>query len=442
MSKGKIIGVQKMIVTEKCIIKLATAPKDFRFGNFVGSLIQLILWILVIITLVGLPLIFIILFYVPLPPVKGEVLTPYLFFSMMVDPTRTIPIINFLIHTDLFRVAVFPGFSYAALLAAATIYIERKFLAKMQLRIGPLYAGKIEGILQLIADGLKLISKEIIVPSGADKPIFWTAPVAFVVTSAAVVALIPAAPGWVVADLDVGIIAVFAFLGFFPLIALLFSWASNSKYPFIGGLRALHQMIAFEIPFILSALSVVILAGSLNLTDIANAQHPYWFVFFLPISAFVFYISSLAELERIPFDLPEAESEIVAGWLTETSGMIYGLIQLGTYVKLYALAALFVILFLGGWSGPQIFPDEIIPGYTGDKIYNAITINAIFWFTLKTLGMIMLILLPRGINPRIRIDILLHTGWYKLIVLAFINIFVALSLVYGGILGPGGFLSG
>lgn len=419
---------------------MATAPKDFRFGNFVGSLIQLIFWILIIVTLIGLPLIFIILFYVPLPPVNGEVLTPYLFFSMMVDPSRTLPIIKFLIHTDLFRVAVFPGFTYAALLGAATIFIERKFLAKMQLRIGPLYAGKIEGILQLIADGLKLISKEIIVPSGADKLIFWAAPVAFVVTSAAVIALIPAAPGWVVANLDVGIIAVFAFLGFFPLIALLFSWASNSKYPFIGGLRALHQMIAFEIPFILSALSVVILAGSLNLTDITVAQNSYWFILFLPISAFVFYISSLAELERIPFDLPEAESEIVAGWLTETSGMIYGLIQLGTYVKLYALAALFVTLFLGGWAGPQIFPAEIMPGYTGVKIYNAITVNAIFWFTLKTLGMIMLILLPRGINPRIRIDILLHTGWYKLIVLAFINIFVALALVYSGILGPGGIL--
>ncbi|HEY7083058.1 MAG TPA: complex I subunit 1 family protein [Nitrososphaeraceae archaeon] len=420
---------------------MATAPKDFRFGNFVGSLIQLIFWILIIVTLIGLPLIFIILFYVPLPPVNGEVLTPYLFFSMMVDPSRTLPIIKFLIHTDLFRVAVFPGFTYAALLAAATIFIERKFLAKMQLRIGPLYAGKIEGILQLIADGLKLISKEIIVPSGADKLIFWAAPVAFVVTAAAVIALIPVAPGWVVADLDVGIIAVFAFLGFFPLITLLFSWASNSKYPFIGGLRALHQMVAFEIPFILSALSVVILAGSLNLTDIAVAQNSYWFILFLPISAFVFYISSLAELERIPFDLPEAESEIVAGWLTETSGMIYGLIQLGTYVKLYALAALFVILFLGGWSGPQIFPMEIMPGYTGVKIYNAITVNAVFWFTLKTLGMIMLILLPRGINPRIRIDILLHTGWYKLIVLAFINIFVALTLVYSGILGPGGLLT-
>jgi NADH-quinone oxidoreductase subunit H len=420
---------------------VATAPREFRFGNFVGSLLWLIFWILIIVSLVGLPLIFIILFYVPLPPINGEILTPYLFLSMMVDPTRTLPIIKFLIHTDLFRIAVFPGFTFAALLAAATIFIERKFLAKMQLRVGPLYAGKIEGILQLAADGLKLISKEIVVPSGADKLIFWLAPIAFVATAAALAALIPVAPGWVAADLDVGLLAVFAILGFFPLIALLFSWASNSKYPFIGGLRALHQMIAFEIPFILSSLSVVILAGSLNLTGIAVAQQPFWFILFLPISAFVFYISSLAELERVPFDLPEAESEIVAGWLTETSGMIYGLIQLGTYLKLYVLAALFVVLFLGGWAGPQIFPQEIIPGYTGEQIYNPATVNSIFWFTLKTVGVIMLILLPRGINPRIRIDILLHTGWYKLIVLTFINVFIALALIYGGVLGPGGVLT-
>jgi len=417
---------------------MATAPKDFRFGNFFGSLVWLIFWIIVIVSLVGLPLIFIILFYVPLPYSDGEVLTPYLFFSMVVDPTRTIPIINFLIHTDIFRAAVFPGFTYAALIAAATIFIERKFLAKMQLRVGPLYAGKVEGILQLMADGLKLISKEIIIPSGADKLIFWATPVIFVATAAALTALIPVAPGWVVADLDVGLLAIFAILGFFPLIALLFSWASNSKYPFIGGLRALHQMIAFEIPFILSALSIVLVAGSLNLTDIVESQYAFWFFVIAPISAFVFYISSLAELERVPFDLPEAESEIVAGWLTETTGMIYGLIQLGTYLKLYALAALFVILFLGGWMGPQIFPQELIPNYTGEKIYNATVVNGIFWFTIKTFGMIMLILLPRGINPRIRIDILLHTGWYKLIVLSFINMFIVLALIYGGVITPGG----
>src|ERR671918_2093771 len=429
---------------------MATAPKEFRFGNFVGSLIWLIFWILIIVSLVGLPVIFIILFYVPLPPINGEVLTPYLFLSMVVDPTRTLPIIKFLIHTDIFRIAVFPGFTFAALLAAATIFIERKFLAKMQLRVGPLYAGKIEGILQLIADGLKLISKEIIIPSGADKLIFWAAPIAYVATAAAVVALIPAGPGWVVADIDVGLLAVFAILGFFPLIALLFSWASNSKYPFIGGLRALHQLIAFEIPFILSALSVVILAGTLNLTGIAEAQQQYWYILFLPISAFVFYISSLAEVERVPFDLPEAESEIVAGWLTETSGMIYGLIQLGTYIKLYALSAIFVVLFLGGWAGPQIFPQELGPPgektpllqlLTLEGIYNPVIANSIFWFTLKTFGVIMLMLLPRGISPRIRIDILLHTGWYKLIVLSFINIFIALALVYGGVFGPEGMLT-
>lgn len=430
---------------------MASYPKEeFRFGNFIASLIWLVFWILTIVTLVVLPLIFIILFYVPLPLANGEVLTPYLFLSMVVDPTRTLPIIQFFMQTELFKVAVFPGFTYAALIAAVTIFVERKFLAKMQLRVGPLYAGKIEGIFQLLADGLKLVSKEIIVPSGADKLIFWAAPIAFVATAAAVTALIPAAPGWVVADLDVGLIAVFAVFGFFPLIALLFSWASNSKYPFIGGLRALHQLIAFEIPFILSALSVVILAGTLNLTGIAEAQQQYWYILFLPISAFVFYISALAEVERVPFDLPEAESEIVAGWLTETSGMIYGLIQLGSYIKLYALSAIFVILFLGGWAGPQILPQELGPPgektplvqmLTLEGIYNPVQFNAIFWFTLKTFGVIMLMLLPRGINPRIRIDILLHTGWYKLIVLSFINIFIALALVYGGVLGPEGVLN-
>ena len=431
---------------------MATVPEEFRFGNFLASIIWVILIVIVVLTLVILPLTFIVLFYVPLPPVNGEVLTPYLFLSMVVDPTRTLPIVKYLIHTTPFKVIVFPGFVFAAIIAAATIFVERKFLAKMQLRVGPLYAGVWgvgEGILQLAADGLKVISKEILIPSGADKPIFWAAPIAFVATAAAVVALIPVAPGWVVSNTSVGLVAVFAILGFFPLIALLFSWASNSKYPFIGGLRALHQMIAFEIPFILSALSVVILAGSLNLTDIAKSQHPFWFILFLPISAFVFFISSLAELERVPFDLPEAESEIVAGWLTETSGMIYGLIQLGSYLKVYALSALFVILFLGGWSGPQIFPHQLGPPdaiplvkvLTLQGLYNAVTINAIFWFLVKTIGIIMLMILPRGISPRIRIDILLHTGWYKLIVLAFVNMFVALALIYAGILGPGGSLS-
>src|ERR671921_512264 len=383
---------------------MGSITPDFRFGNFVGSVIQLVLVILTLVTLLILPIIFFSLFFVPLPVIDGQVLTPYLFFSMMVDPSRTLPIVQFLMHTDIFRAAIFPGFGFAALIAAATIFIERKLLAKMQLRVGPLYAGKVEGIFQLLADGLKLIAKEIIVPSGADKPIFWLAPIMYLSTSAAVVSLIPVASGWVVADVNVGLIAAFAILGFFPLIALLFSWASNSKYPFLGGLRALHQMVAFEIPFFLSALPVVILSSSLNLSDISR------------------------------------------------SGNIFGLIQLGTYLKVYALCALFVILFLGGWYGPQIFPPELIPGASAseeplikifalDGLYNPIAVNSIFWFTIKTFVIILLMLITRGINPRIRIDILLHTGWYKLIVLTFINLFIVITLVYAGILGPGGIVS-
>jgi len=356
---------------------------------------------------------------------------------MIVDPTRTLPIVKYLIHTTPFKVIVFPGFVFAAIIAAATIFVERKFLAKMQLRVGPLYAGVWgvgEGILQLAADGLKVISKEILIPSGADKPIFWAAPIAFVATAAAVVALIPVAPGWVVSNTNVGLIAVFAILGFFPLIALLFSWASNSKYPFIGGLRALHQMIAFEIPFILSALSVVILAGSLNLTHIATSQHPFWFILFLPISAFVFFISSLAELERVPFDLPEAESEIVAGWLTETSGMIYGLIQLGSYLKVYALAALFVILFLGGWSGPGV-GFLTAPGMAfGWQLFG--NILGVIYFVTKVYLLCVLFIWIRSTLPRLRADQLMQFAWLMLIPATLGNILLT-GLLYLAVSGLG-----
>src|SRR5574338_854576 len=184
---------------------MSSIAPEFRLSRFVASLTDVIFWVVVIFTLVGLPLILILLFYIQLPVIDGKLLTPYLALTWLADPSRTLPIVKSLMHTDFFRISAFPGFGFAALLAAGTIFIERKFLAKMQLRVGPLYAGKIEGIFQLIADGLKLIAKEIIVPSGADKPIFWAAPIAFVAVSAAVVTLIPVAPGWVVADIDVGL---------------------------------------------------------------------------------------------------------------------------------------------------------------------------------------------------------------------------------------------
>jgi len=400
-------------------------------------------------------------------------------FTWLFNPTMQIPLIKSLLYSDLFRIVVFPGFGFAALIAAGTIFVERKMLAKLQLRVGPFYCGKIEGLLQLAGDGLKLISKEIIIPAKADKPLFWAAPVLFVGTAAAFVSLIPVAPGgWVVADLDVGLLAVFAVIGFFPIITILSAWSANSKFPFIGGIRALHQMVSFEIPLILSLLGVVILTGTLNLSEIVESQSSFPWIIFMPIGAIVFFTTMLAELERIPFDLPEAESEIVAGWLTEFSGMMYGLVQLGSYLKLYAFAALFVIIFLGGWTGPVFWPPletELItkgtpiPNYAGDPVLTVfapglplfdadpnewvkqqqgelqytsgqLLISGVIWFVLKTVAVIFFILLPRGVFPRIRLDMLLHIGWYKLIGLAFVNIFIALGLVYAGVLGPGGIM--
>src|SRR3990167_1791577 len=191
------------------------APK-FRLGYFLKSLTDNIFWIIVLLTLIGIPAIQISLFFIDLPVLDGVLLTPFLAFTMMFHPELAVPVVKSLLYSDFFRIAAFPGFGFAALLAAGTIFVERKLLAKLQLRVGPFYCGKVEGILQLMADGLKLISKEIIIPAKADKPIFWAAPVLFVATAAAFVSLIPVAPGWVVADLDVGLLAVFAIIWFFP----------------------------------------------------------------------------------------------------------------------------------------------------------------------------------------------------------------------------------
>lgn len=432
---------------------MSVIAPNFKLSEFIKSILDNAFWFLLLFVLIGIPAVMFTLFFIEMPVINGELLTPFLALTWLADPSRTLPIVKAFMTTDLFRIAAFPGFGFAALLAAGTIFVERKMLAKLQLRVGPFYCGKVEGILQLMGDGLKLISKEIIIPAKADKPLFWAAPVLFVATAAAFVALIPVAPGWVVADLDVGLIAVFAVIGFFPIITILSAWSANSKFPFIGGIRALYQMVSFEIPLILSLLGVVILTGTLNLSEIAASQSSFPWIIFLPVGAVIFFITMLAELERIPFDLPEAESEIVAGWLTEFSGMMYGLVQLGTYLKLYAFAALFVVIFLGGWNGPMIwppFPEEIITEgiqagpitakIPGLPLLSQEMINGTIWFVLKTVGVIFFILLPRGVFPRIRVDLLLDLGWKKLIGLAFVNIFIALGLLYAGILGPGGLI--
>ena len=277
---------------------MSTIAPKFRLGYFIKSITDNMFWAIVLVTLAGIPIMQIALFYIDLPVVDGLLVNPFLALTLLAHPEIALPLFKSILYTDFFRVLVFPGFGFAALIAAGTIFVERKMLAKLQLRVGPFYCGKVEGILQLMADGLKLVSKEIIIPAKADKPIFVAAPLLFIGAAAAFIAFIPVAPGWVVADVDMGLIAIFAVIGFFPIITVLSAWSSNSKFPFIGGIRALHQMVSFEIPLILSCLGVVILTGTLNLSEIVQSQSFLPWIIFMPIGAVVFFICALAELER------------------------------------------------------------------------------------------------------------------------------------------------
>jgi NADH-quinone oxidoreductase subunit H len=336
------------------------------------------------------------------------------------DPVSALNYLGIGLDSLFFRVIVFPGFTWAALIAAEVIWFERKFLAKMQLRVGPLYAGRIAGILQPIADMVKLVFKELIAPGRSDKLIFYSIPLLVNAVGAALLAVIPVSESWLIMRSDVSALAVFAVVGFAPISVLLAGWASNSKYPFIGGLRGLHQMISFEIPMLVAVLGAVLLAGSLDLVNIVQAQTDVWFIVLMPLGALVFFCCLLAELERIPFDLPEAESEIVVGYMTEYSSMAFGNLQLGTYIRFYAMSGIFTTLFLGGWHGPQLLP-------AGFEI-----VQQVEWFTLKTLAVMLLMIVLRGVAPRYRIDLLLRMGWTRLLVLAFINLFFALLIVEMG----------
>jgi len=373
--------------------------------TLIGFLIRIVVLVLVILVL-GLILISAAYYLIgPSLPI-----TP----SMLINPQEALAFTFALMDTDFFRIVVFPGFTFVALYAAIAGLWERKLLAKMQLRVGPLYAGKFEGILQPIADVMKLLSKELVIPKVVDRFFFILAPILTVTIATAAVAVIPVTERWVIARSDVGVLVIFAVLAFFPLTALMAAWSSNSRYPMLGGLRALHQMVAYEIPLILSVLTPVVLTGSLNLLDIVEKQSSLWFILLAPISALTFYICSLAELERIPFDLPEAEPELVSGWLTEYGGMNFGLILgIAVYIKLYVLSALFTLLFLGGWLGPQPLPPD-------------------FWFIFKAFIVTTFLLIPRGVFPRLRIDLLLKQSWARYFILALINLVIAAAVVLGG----------
>jgi len=280
---------------------------------------------------------------------------------------------------------------------AFLVYAERKVLALIQLRKGPNVVGPF-GLLQSFADALKLLTKENIIPSGSNKIVFILAPIITMVLSLAGWAVIPFAPGWVISDINVGIMYLFAVSSLGVYGVIMAGWASNSQYPFLGALRSAAQMVSYEVSIGFVIITVLLCVGSLNLTKIVEAQETVWFAIPLLPMFVIFFISALAETNRLPFDLPEDESTLVAGFFTEYSSASFALFFLGEYASMILMSALTVILFLGGWLPPfDIFPLNAIPG--------------VIWFTSKIVFVLFLFLWVRGTFPRYRYDQLMRLGW-------------------------------
>jgi NADH-quinone oxidoreductase subunit H len=328
-----------------------------------------------------------------------------------VDPVTQI--IQLITSTYFLEIVVFPGLASIAILGAIFTWVERKLTARAQLRIGPLYASPAGGILQGFADVIKLLFKELIIPEGADRFFFIMSPVTALIIGGALLGLIPFAPGVQIANVEVGLPVFLAIVTLSPTIVLLAGWSANSKFPFIGGLRALFQQTAYEIPLWLSVLGVVMITGTLNLIGIIQyQQNNGWLILPQALGALLFIITSTAEMERLPFDLPEAESEIMMGWQAEYPGPLFMMAQGPAVIKLYAFSALFSTLYLGGYLGPSLIPP-------------------IVWFFLKTMMIILAVMLFRSTFPRVRLDQLLRQGWTTLLTLSIINIVIAYFIVVG-----------
>jgi len=292
-------------------------------------------------------------------------------------------------------------------------YMERKIIARIQDRIGPNRWGPV-GVLQPIADTLKLLLKEDTTPAGADRLGFLLGPLLVVVPALLVSSLIPFGDGMVGTDLNVGILFMVAISSVTTIAILTAGWASNNKYALLSALRVAAQMVSYEVPMVLSILGVVLLTSSLSMVSIVGAQEQVWFVFAQPIAFLIFFICALAEVNRSPFDIPEAESEIVAGFHIEYSGIKFAMFFLAEYINTFVVSAIVVSLFLGGWQGP------ILPPYV--------------WFFLKVFSVVFVIMWIRGTLPRLRVDQFMSFAWKFLVPLALANVLVT-GLVLG-IVGP------
>jgi NADH-quinone oxidoreductase subunit H len=332
-------------------------------------------------------------------------------------------ILDALLHPGLINTIVIDLLKVAVVVAVGLLhvayatYFERKVIGHMQVRLGPIEVGP-HGVLQPFADGIKLFFKEDIIPANADKPLFYLAPVIFFIAALSSLSVIPFFHNFVVANINIGLLFLFAMSSLGAYGIVLSGWSSNSKYAFLGGLRSASQVISYEIAMGLSLVGVMMMAGSLNLTDIVIAQHQYPTGFYaLPqfLGFFVFMVAAFAETNRLPFDLPEAESELVAGYFTEYSGFRFALFFLGEYTGMIIMSSIAAICFLGGWTIPK-FVTNLLPFLS--------VVPGIVWFLIKVYIVMFLYYWIRATLPRYRYDQLMAIGWKVLIPLALVNIVI------------------
>jgi NADH-quinone oxidoreductase subunit H len=287
-------------------------------------------------------------------------------------------------------------------MALFMIWFERKIVGHIQSRIGPLHVGKYFGWAQSFADTLKLFLKEDVIPSSADKLIFTIAPIVAFVSSFMVYVTIPFAGNLVAKDVNMGILYIFAVSSFATIGIFMGGWASNNKYSLLGAMRVAAQIVSYEVPLLLSVLGVVMLSETLSLTRIVEAQKHAWYVFYQPVGFFVYFTAGVAEVNRLPFDIPEAEAELVAGFHTEYSGLKWAFFFLSEYANMFIVSSVSTLLFLGGWLGP------FLPG--------------VVWFLLKAFFLMFVMVWVRGTYPRLRVDQMMGFCWKFLLPLAFLNI--------------------
>lgn len=327
----------------------------------------------------------------------------------------------FLTHNSkpLTQIIMIPGLAFILIFAIITVWFERKFLARAMLRVGPYYCGRRSGVLQLIADFLKLFLKEIIIPADAEKALFLIMPVLLPTIPSLAVILIPFASDWVLFNPgSLGLPIFFAVAGLAPLIPIFSGWAANNKYTAIGSIRTAFLYISAEIPLVICAAAAAIMAGSFDLVEIVEAQRFVWFAVPQFIGFVIFFLGLIIEAERTPFDIPTAEVELVLGWRTEYSGILFGFTMMAEYCGFLAWSLLFITLYLGGYGGPDIF---------GNLLY-----SSIFWILLKLAILVPLVILLRTVFPRFRMDQTLRLGWNYLTPLALINLFIVLALKLWG----------